>query len=192
MTGLTFHDRSVSIRALFMKLSYCIAFIAAAALITGCGNREGKVQQQVKGPSATGSRTNALATVTIAPAPPPPVTATKSATTLFPAGGSNSAAPAKATEPVAATKPAPTPAKPVTETKAAPAQTVAKVVMVNKEMKFVVLEFSSSAVPTAGSQLSLYRGKEHVATVKATEPMKPPLVTADILDGEARKGDEVR
>ncbi|MBI5685396.1 MAG: hypothetical protein HZC54_09960 [Verrucomicrobia bacterium] len=175
-----------------MKLPYYIAVVVAVALIAGCGDKEGKVQQPAKGPAATGSGTNAAVKTTVAPAPPPPVTATKPATTLFPSGGAPAAAPAKTTQPSADAKPAVTSAKPATETKAMSAQVSAKVVMVNKEMKFVVLEFSNSAVPTAGSQLSLYRGKERVATVKATEPMKPPLVTADILDGDARKGDEVR
>ncbi len=166
-----------------MKLSYYIALIAAVSLITGCGEKEGQVQKPVKGPAVTGSgNTAAVTKVTVTPAPPPPVTTTKPSTTLFPAGGAASATPAKAT----------TPAMTVTESKAKSGEASAKVVMVNKEMKFVVLEFSTSAVPTAGSQLSLYRGKERVATVKATEPMKVPLVTADILDGEARKGDEVR
>ncbi|MFA6563386.1 MAG: hypothetical protein WCV00_15875 [Verrucomicrobiia bacterium] len=167
-----------------MKLSYYIALIAAAALISGCGEKGGQVQQPVKGSAATGSgTTTAVPKVTVTPAPPPPVTTTKPSTSLFPAGGAASTTPAKATEP-AASKQATTPAK--------LGEVSAKVVMVNKEMKFVVLEFSSSAVPTAGSQLSLYRGKVRVATVKASEPMKPPLVTADILDGEVRKGDEVR
>ena len=184
MTGLTSHGGSASIRALLMKLVYSIALIAAVTLTAGCGDKEVQVQQPVKGPAATGSGTNALAKVTVTPAPPPPVTTAKPATTLFPAGGSTAAAPAKVTE-APATKPA-------AEPKAKAAEVSAKVVMVNKEMKFVVLEFSTSAVPTAGSQFSVYRGKERVATVKASEPMKPPLVTADVLDGEVRKGDEVR
>lgn len=173
-----------------MKLSNYIAFIAAAALVAGCGDKEAKVQQPAKGPAATGSGTNALAKVTVTPAPPPPVAATKPATTLFPSGGSNSAAAAKPASTVAA-KPA-SETKAVSDSKVKASEVTAKVVMVNKEMKFVVLEYSSSGVPTAGTQLSLYRGKERVATVKATEPMKPPLVTADVLDGDVRKGDEVR
>jgi hypothetical protein len=175
---LTFYDRSVSIRALFMKLSYYLAFMVAAALLIGCGDKEAKVQQPATGAAATGSGTNALAKVTVTPAPPPPVTTTKPAASLFSSGGVTNAVPATV--------------KPAADAKGQTSDATAKVVMVNKEMKFVVLEFSSSAVPTAGSQLSLYRGKERVATVKATEPMKPPLVTADILDGEVRKGDEVR
>jgi len=173
-----------------MKLSYYITFIAAVGLVTGCGDKEAKVQQPAKGPAATGSGTNALAKVTVTPAPPPPVVATKPATTLFPAGGSTNAAPAKPSASAAAKSANDT--KTISDPKVKAGEATAKVVMVNKEMKFVVLEFSTSAVPTAGSQLSLYRGKERVATVKATEPMKPPLVTADVLDGDVRKGDEVR
>ena len=173
-----------------MKLTYYIAFIVVAALVSGCWEKENKVQQPAKGPAVTGG-TNIVVKTTVTPAPPPPVTTAKPTTSLFPANGAKETAPAK-TPSAAEAKPAVTPAKPAKEAKAAPGETVAKVVMVNKEMKFVVLEFTNSAVPTAGSQLSLYRGKERVATLKATEPMKPPLITADILDGEVRKGDEVR
>lgn len=168
-----------------MKLSNYIAVFVAVAFVAGCSDKGGNVQDPVKGAAATGG-TNVVAKTTVTPAPPPPVTTSKPTTSLFPAGGST-AAPAKPAEPVA-TKPA----KPAADAKAATAPATAKVVMVNKEMKFVVLEFSSSSIPVAGSQLSLYRAKERVATIKATEPMKPPLVTADILDGEPRKGDEVR
>jgi hypothetical protein len=47
-------------------------------------------------------------------------------------------------------------------------------------------------VPAPGSQLTLYRAKERVASVKITEPMRPPFITADILDGKPERGDEVR
>ncbi|MBI5821227.1 MAG: hypothetical protein HZA88_19830 [Verrucomicrobia bacterium] len=174
-----------------MKLSHYIAFIAAVALFAGCGDKGSKVQQPAKGPAVTVSGTNTVAKSTVTPAPPPPVTTPKPVTTLFPADSPNKTAPTVSV-PSAAAQPAPTSVKPVTEAKATQGQMAAKVVMVNKEMKFVVLEFSTSAVPIAGSQLSLYRGTERVATVKASEPMKPPLVTADILDGDPRKGDEIK
>lgn len=173
-----------------MKLSYYIAFVAAAALFVGCGDKGSKVQQPAKGPAVTASGANTAAKGTVTPAPPPPVTTPKPATSLFPADNPKNT-PAVSV-PSAAAQPATTSVKPVTEGKATPGQTSAKVVMVNKELKFVVLEFTTSAIPTPGSQMSLYRGADRVATVKATEPMKPPLVTADILDGDPRKGDEIR
>lgn len=177
---------------------------AVMVLVSSCGEKENQVQQPVKGPAVTGSGTNVVSKVTVSPAPPPPVTSGKPAQTLFPASGSTSATPAKAPDTTASAKPA-TPgtplaggAKPASESKPAAEAKIksilptAKVVMVNTEMKFVVLEFTTSDIPTAGSQLTLYREKARVATVKATDPMKPPLVTADIVDGEPRKGDEVR
>ena len=174
-----------------MKLFHCVVLFAVAAIVSSCGDKETQVQQPAQGPAVTGGGTNAVAKVTVTPAPPPPVAPARPATTLFPAGGSANAAPARTPD----TKSSAPPAggnTPSSEAKPKPAQASAKVVMVNAELKFVVLEFSTGEVPTVGSQITLYRGKDRVATVKATEPMKPPLVTADILDGEPRKGDEVR
>lgn len=177
---------------------------AVATLLSSCGDNTKQVQQPVKGPAATGSGTNVVTKVTVAPAPPPPVTSSKPAPSLFAASGNTNAVPAKASDVAVADKtpvPAPQPvsankpgseAKPAAEARSKSTLPTAKVVMVNTEMKFVVLEFSTSEIPTAGSQITLYRDKARVATVKATDPMKPPLVTADIVDGEPRKGDEVR
>lgn len=76
----------------------------------------------------------------------------------------------------------------------AAAQPAAKIVYVNTKpnFKFVVLEFSTTEIPSPGSQLTVYRGKERVGTVKLTEPMRPPHITADIIDGNPQRGDEVR
>jgi len=160
-----------------MKLSHCVVLFAVAVLVSSCGDNETQVQQPAKGPAVVGGGTNTVTKVTVTPAPPPPVAPAKPATTLFPAGGAANATPAKTSDASAAAK------------SSLPSAKVAKV---NTELKFVVLEFSTSEVPIVGSQLTIYRGKERVATVKVTEPIKPPLVTADILDGEVRKNDEVR
>ena len=171
---------------------------AAAVLVSSCGDKDNQVQQPVKGAAATGSGTNVVSKTTVTPAPPPPVTSAKPATTLFPPSGSSSTPAVKTADAAAAKSPTPgSSGKPVTDAKSDEAKfksilPTAKVVMVNTEMKFVVLEFTTSQIPTAGSQITVYRDKARVATVKATDPMKPPLVTADILDGEPRKGDEVR
>ena len=166
-----------------MKLSHCVVLFAVAALVSSCGDNSTQVQQPAKGPAVTGGGTNAVTKVTVTPAPPPPVAPAKPATALFPAGGA-----------VNASGPSTGGNTPASEAKPKLERVTAKVVMVkmDPDMKFVVLEFFTTEVPTVGSQITLYRGKERVATVKATEPMKPPLVTADILDGEPRKGDEVR
>ena len=179
----------------YMKLSHCVVLVAVAALVSSCGDNETQVQQPAKGPAVVGGGTNAVTKVTVTPAPPPPVTPAKPATTLFPAGGAANATSAKTPDAVAKAPGLPADGNtPASEAKPKLVRASAKVVMVkmDPDMKFVVLEFFTTEVPTVGSQITLYRGKERVATVKATEPMKPPLVTADILDGEPRKGDEVR
>ena len=84
------------------------------------------------------------------------------------------------------------PAKPAAV--GAVAQPAAKIVYVNTKanFKFVVLEFSTAEIPSPGSQLTVYRGKERVGSVKLTEPMRPPHITADIVDGDPQRGDEAR
>jgi len=190
-----------------MKLSHCLAFITAAALLAGCFNKEAsKPEQPPKGPVVTGPVTTQPAKpAAVTPAPPPPVQAAKEPVQLFPPPTATNVPPAKAAEPhpsakpPATTKPAVTPAttpapapSQVKPPARPPGQPLAKVVMVKTEDKFVILEFASSEVPAPGSQLTLYRGKERVAAVKVTEPMRPPFITADILEGKPERGDEVR
>jgi len=68
----------------------------------------------------------------------------------------------------------------------------AKVRMANPDDRFVILQFLSKDIPAAGSHATVYRGYERVATIRLTEPMRPPFATADILDGDPEQGDEVR
>jgi len=68
----------------------------------------------------------------------------------------------------------------------------AKVVSVNPELRFVVIDFSSRVMPPIGARLSVFRGEKNVGTVQITEPVRARLATADILDGEVRVGDEAR
>jgi hypothetical protein len=67
----------------------------------------------------------------------------------------------------------------------------ALVTSVNQEFRFVVLECMTGKNPKPGEVLVLFRGKDNVATVKVTEPFKLPFITADILDGIPRPGDQV-
>ncbi len=63
---------------------------------------------------------------------------------------------------------------------------------VNVVENFAVVNFSSSVMPRAGDELKVYRAGRPVGSVKITEPLRPPLATADILTGELQRGDAVR
>ena len=98
--------------------------------------------------------------------------------------GSGTIAPART-----ATKPGNSGLKP------SPAQfgpAAAKIVSVNSDLGFVVVDFASRPMPTPGTRISVYRGDKRVGAVRITEPVHAPLATADIVDGEVRMGDEAR
>lgn len=67
-----------------------------------------------------------------------------------------------------------------------------KVTRVNAEMQFCVVDFTGRAWPGIGARLGVYRDGAKVGEVILTEPSRGRLVTADIVQGEARVGDEVR
>ena len=68
----------------------------------------------------------------------------------------------------------------------------ARIVSVNSDLGFVVVDFASQTVPTPGTQVSVYRGDKRVGAVRITEPVHTPLATADVIEGEIRLGDEAR
>ena len=89
---------------------------------------------------------------------------------------------------------APVPVKP-SHVAPSPSQAVpvpAKIVSVNPELKFVVIDFGTGPMPPVGTRLNVYRGEKEVGVVRVTEPARAQLATADILQGEARVGDEAR
>ena len=65
-----------------------------------------------------------------------------------------------------------------------------KIASVNSELGFVVVDFASQTMPALGTRLNVYRGDKRVGTVRITEPVRAPLATADIVEGEVRVGDE--
>ena len=67
-----------------------------------------------------------------------------------------------------------------------------KIASVNSELGFVVVDFASQTMPALGTRLNVYRGDKRVGTVRITEPVRAPLATADIVEGELRVGDEAR
>jgi hypothetical protein len=68
----------------------------------------------------------------------------------------------------------------------------AKIVSMNSDLGFVVVDFGSRTVPAVGTRVNVYRGDKRVGAVRITEPVHTPLATADIAEGEVRVGDEAR
>ena len=68
----------------------------------------------------------------------------------------------------------------------------AKVVSVNSELRFVVIDFSSRVMPPVGARLNVYRGDKNIGAVQITEPVRARLATADVVQGEVHVGDEAR
>jgi hypothetical protein len=68
----------------------------------------------------------------------------------------------------------------------------AKIVSVNPELRFVVIDFSSRVMPAVGTRLNVYRGDKNIGAVQITEPVRARLATADIVQGEMRVGDAAR
>jgi hypothetical protein len=68
----------------------------------------------------------------------------------------------------------------------------AKVVHYNSDGRFVVLSFPAGQMPNADQTLFLYRAGLKVAEIKVNGWQQDNLVVADVINGEARIGDEVR
>ena len=68
----------------------------------------------------------------------------------------------------------------------------ARIVSVNPELRFVVIDFSSRVMPPVGTRLNVYRGDKNTGAVQITEPVRAQLATADIVQGDVRIGDEAR
>jgi hypothetical protein len=67
-----------------------------------------------------------------------------------------------------------------------------KVLKINTEGRFVVLNFPIGKLPFIGQRLSVYRQNLKVGEVKVTGPQREDNIIADIFTGEAGVGDDVR
>jgi hypothetical protein len=63
---------------------------------------------------------------------------------------------------------------------------------VNANLRFVVLTFPLGQLPPVGSRMNVFRNGAIVGEVKITEPQRDDNTVADIVLGDAQKGDEVR
>lgn len=68
----------------------------------------------------------------------------------------------------------------------------ATVTLINTELGFVVMDYGDQPRPPRGTVVELYRAQQPVAKVRLTEPARGRFVTADIIEGEPRVGDQAR
>jgi len=92
-----------------------------------------------------------------------------------------------------ATPPAPAPGTYANDLLVTPERTLAgQVVTFNLAGRFVVLDFPVGRMPSLDQILFVYRQGLKVGEVKITGPERDTNTVADLVSGEAQKGDEVR
>lgn len=67
-----------------------------------------------------------------------------------------------------------------------------KVVALNAELKYVVVDFSLGRLPQPDQKLNVYRAGQKVGELRVSNQSILVNFAADIIAGEAKKGDEVR
>jgi hypothetical protein len=67
-----------------------------------------------------------------------------------------------------------------------------RVASVNANLRFVVLTFPLGQLPPTDSRMNVFRNGAIVGEVKITGPQRDDNSVADIVLGDAQKGDEVR
>jgi hypothetical protein len=67
-----------------------------------------------------------------------------------------------------------------------------KIVSVNANLRFVVLNFPIGRMAAVDQRFSVYRDGQKVGELKVTGPQQDDNIIADITNGEAQAGDEVR
>lgn len=69
---------------------------------------------------------------------------------------------------------------------------VGRVVRVQSELRFVVVDYSLNRMPEPDRMLAVYRGGEVVGRLKAGRFRRETTLVADIVSGSVAEGDEVR
>ena len=69
---------------------------------------------------------------------------------------------------------------------------VGSVIQIHERLRFVILDYSLSALPPSGSSLVVYRGSERVGSLRLSRWTRPGTAAADIVDGAPRIGDVAR
>ena len=90
-------------------------------------------------------------------------------------------------------QPTPIPQSTTNTFRVTPDDTVAgHVTSVNKDLRFVVLTFPLGHTPSLGSRMNIFRNGAIVGEIKVTGPQRDDNTVADMVLGDALKGDEVR
>ncbi len=69
---------------------------------------------------------------------------------------------------------------------------IGQVTSVNEALRFVILDFPLHPMPQVDRRLFIYRDQQKVGVVKVTGPSHGRSIAADLLQGEAQSGDQVR
>jgi hypothetical protein len=89
--------------------------------------------------------------------------------------------------------PAPTPVTSVPQPIVTPDNSLAaKVVRYNSVGRFVVLSFPVGQMPQTGQTFFIYRAGMKIGQIKITGPQRDNDTVADLVEGDAQEGDDVR
>ena len=67
-----------------------------------------------------------------------------------------------------------------------------RVVSVNPNLRFAVIDFGWGRMPAVGDRLGVFRGGLKVGEMKITGPQQETNIVGDILSGDVRSDDQVR
>ena len=67
-----------------------------------------------------------------------------------------------------------------------------RVSLVNKSSRYAIVNFPVGRLPASGQLLAIYRNGLKVGEVKVNGPQMDNLVSADLVTGDCRSGDEAR
>ena len=68
---------------------------------------------------------------------------------------------------------------------------IGRVLSLHDVLRFVIIEFPVHPMPALEQRLSVYRDGQKVGVLKVTGPAYERSTAADIIDGEAKAGDDV-
>jgi hypothetical protein len=67
-----------------------------------------------------------------------------------------------------------------------------RVTLVNEKLRFVVVTFPLGQLPPVGNRMNVFRNGAIVGEIKISQQQRDDNTVADIVLGEAKKGDEIR